>query len=397
MLMAAQGPGRMIWYVGPNDRQSKRIAWVRLKQLTEPYWAKAPNETERRIELMWGSTLVVNGAFKPETLRGEGLDFLVLDEYASMRAEAWFEVFLPALADRRGRALFIGTPQGRNHFYQLYEHALSDPDWEAFQFTTAQGGLVGEAELQQAARNLDEQTFRQEFEAEFATVAKNRVYLAFERALNVKAVSFDAWRPLVWSIDFNVNPMCMLLMQQMDEEVHVLEEIIIKPDAHTELACERFRARAQAHYETMAYYQRPMKVKIYGDASGNQRRTSAGAQTDWTIVKQFFERWKGTFVPQYYTANANPAVKDRVNSVNARLQNRLKEARLFIDPRCKELIRDLEEVTWAVDATGARTGELNKKDAARTHASDALGYFVSEVFSLKGKVGLRGDGGVLSF
>jgi hypothetical protein len=140
-----------------------------------------------------------------------------------------------------------------------------------------------------------------------------------------------------------------------------------------------------------------MKVKIYGDASGNQRRTSAAAQTDWMIVKQFFERWKGTFMPQYYTANANPAVKDRISSVNARLQNPLKEVRLFIDPRCKELIRDLEDVTWAVDSTGARTGELNKNDPARTHASDALGYFVSEVFGLKGKVGLRGDGGVLSF
>ena len=82
-------------------------------------------ETDLRLEFPWGATIAVRGADNYDSLRGEGLDFLVLDEYASMRPEAWTEVLRPALADRRGRALFIGTPQGHNHFYELFERAKS--------------------------------------------------------------------------------------------------------------------------------------------------------------------------------------------------------------------------------------------------------------------------------
>ena len=324
----------------------------------------------------------------------EGLDFLVLDEYASMRPEAWGEVFRPALADRKGRALFIGTPQGRNHFYEHFEYAKTDPDWAAFQFTTAQGGLVEQTELEGAARQLDPGSYQQEFEAAFTNIGRNRAYYAFDRPVNARSVSFDGLRPLVWSIDFNVNPMCMLLMQKVEEMAHVLEEIVIKPEAHTEAACAVFLERAMSYYGQVPSWQRPLTVKIYGDASGNQRRT-AGARTDWAIIKQFFSLWRGTFAPEYYTAAANPAVRDRVNCVNSRLRNQAGETRLLIDPKCKELIRDLEEVSWAVDATGAATSELNKTDRARTHTSDALGYFTAPQFSLKTKVGEKGDGRVI--
>lgn len=396
MLMAAQKPGCIVWYVGPSDMQSKRVAWVRLKALTKPYWARTPMETELRIELIWGSTIVVNGAFRPDKLRGEGIDFLVLDEYASQSPQAWQEVFRPALSDRKGRALFIGTPKGRNHFYDLVEKARETAHWQVFQYTTAQSGRVDEEELLTAAYDLDEDTFKQEYEGSFALTGKHRAYYAFDRALHVKPVSYNGWGgPLLWSIDFNVNPMCMLLMQQEAGVLHVLEEIVIKPGAHTQMACDRFLERARVYYDATQTFQRPLTVRIYGDASGNQRRTSAGAKTDWSIVRSFFELWRGTFEPKYFAAASNPAVRDRVNCVNSRLKNRLDEVRILIDPQCKELIRDLEEVAWEVDATGARTGELNKKDPARTHASDALGYYISHEFPLKQKIGEKGDGAIL--
>jgi hypothetical protein len=84
------------------------------------------------------------------SLRGDGLDFLVLDEYASIAKEAWTEVLRPALADRQGEALFIGTPQGFNHFHELYEGAEGRPDSKAFQFTTAEGGNVSPEEIESA-------------------------------------------------------------------------------------------------------------------------------------------------------------------------------------------------------------------------------------------------------
>ena len=127
MLHSSQVSGRVIWYVGPSYRQAKRIAWNRLKTLTRPYWSKTPSETDLTIDLSFGSTLAIRGSDRPDSLRGDGLDFVVLDEFASMRPEAWTEVLRPSLSDRHGRALFISTPKGRNHFYEHFEYAKTDP------------------------------------------------------------------------------------------------------------------------------------------------------------------------------------------------------------------------------------------------------------------------------
>src|SRR6266851_9128593 len=161
LIQAAWGPGRMAWYVAPTYRQAKRVAWKMLKNLTRPYWASPPNETDLSIELTVGGIIALRGADNYDSLRGNGLDFVVLDEYASMAPEAWTEVLRPSLADKQGRALFIGTPRGLNHFYDLFQNAGGQPDWAAFQFTTEQGGNVAREELEGAACELDERTYRQ--------------------------------------------------------------------------------------------------------------------------------------------------------------------------------------------------------------------------------------------
>jgi hypothetical protein len=143
LCRAAWGKGRVAWYVAPTYRQAKRIAWKPLKDITRPFWAGKPNETDLTIQLTTGGTISLRGADKYDSLRGEGLDFVTLDEYASMHPQAWVEVLRPALADRRGKALFIGTPNGLNHFYDLFQEARTLPDWAAFQYTTEQGGQCG--------------------------------------------------------------------------------------------------------------------------------------------------------------------------------------------------------------------------------------------------------------
>ncbi len=125
-------------------------------------------------------------------------------------------------------------------------------------------------------------------------------------------------------------------------------------------------------------------MHIYGDASGHQRRTSATA-TDWNLIRQFFAAiHKGDIQISCRQAKINPQVRDRINCVNARLRNHFGEPQLFISPGCKELIRDLEEVCFTLDSTGAATNELDKSDRHRTHLSDALGYYVSQIFPLRG-------------
>ena len=179
------------------------------------------------------------GADNYDSLRGDGLDFLILDEYASIAREAWPEVLRPALADKQGRALFIGTPRGYNHFYELYQGAEGKPDWATFQFTTEQGGNVCPQELVSATHELDERTYKQEFQASFENLTAGRVYYAFDRDKNVESQRYNPNLPFFWSLDFNINPMCSVIGQRDGDEVHILDEVVL-PESNTESACQAF-------------------------------------------------------------------------------------------------------------------------------------------------------------
>jgi hypothetical protein len=236
--------GRIAWYVAPTYRQAKRIAWQRLKSLVRNHPGITIVETDLSIHLANGSTISLRGADHYDALRGNGLDFVVLDEFASMNSEVWTEVLRPALADRKGRALFIGTPQGHDHLYDRFQFAQSDPDWAAFHFTTLDGGNVTAEELASAARELDDRLFRQEFEASFEGAAVGLAYHAFSREANVRKCEYRANARIIWSLDFNVHPMCSVIAQRDGEYVEVLDELILD-DANTQLACQRFWDRVR--------------------------------------------------------------------------------------------------------------------------------------------------------
>jgi hypothetical protein len=381
LIRAASRPGSVVWYVGPSIKQSKRIVWKALKKMTQPFWSVKPNETDLRVELISGGIICVRGADNYDSLRGDGLDFVVVDEYASIRPEVWTEVLRPALADRQGRALFIGTPRGFDHLHELVEGAETLPDWATFQFTTAEGGNVPPEELVSAAREMDERTYRQEFEASFETLGVGRAYYAFDRANNVSNLRFDGRVALSWALDFNMNPLCSVLAHVCRGMVHVLEEMIL-PDSNTLAACEELLSRTE---KWSAGY--PLNIYVYGDATGEQRRTSA-SRTDWQIVKDFFGRYPDRFHATFRVPSANPPVKDRVNLVNALLRNHAGQHRLLIDQSCKALIKDLEQVCWKADPHGNPLVGLDKSDSMRTHVSDALGYLVAREFPMRP---LRGE------
>jgi hypothetical protein len=365
LCRGAWGEGTLAWYVAPSYRQAKQIAWKRLKEMTREWWEARPNESELRIEMTTGGTICLRGADNYDSLRGNGLDFLVLDEYASIAPEVWPEVLRPALADKLGRALFIGTPKGHDHFHDLYEAAAENPDWTRFQFTTEEGLNVRPEEVVAAARELDQKTYLQEFCARFENLTAGRVYHAFDREGNVGTVRYDASLPVLWSLDFNVNPMCSVIAQKDGERLWVLEEMALA-DSHTLAACEEFARR-------LAKWGRELTVRVYGDASGNGRNTAA-SRTDWQIVREFLAG-RG-YQASLWVPDANPAVRDRVNCVNGMLRNQAGERRLVVDAGCRELIRDLERVSWGKDG-------VDKSDPMRSHLSDALGYVVAREFGMK--------------
>jgi hypothetical protein len=170
--------------------------------LSDTTFLARPHNAVYVLEHITCGIIALRGADNYDSLRGNGLDFVVLDEYASMPPEAWTEVLRPSLADKQGRALFIGTPRGLNHFYDLFQLAKGeDADaWAAFQFTTAEGGNVPLEELELAAHELDERTYRQEFHASFENIGEGLVYYGFDRALNVRPVVYDRRYPIFVSL-----------------------------------------------------------------------------------------------------------------------------------------------------------------------------------------------------
>lgn len=148
----------------------KRIAWEYLKHYTKNIPGVVVNEAELRVDIPRANDkvrIMLLGAENPDALRGLYLDGGILDEYAQMMPSVFSEIIRPALADRKGFAIFIGTPKGRNHFFELFEYAKNDPDWFAVIYRASETGVIDPDELRALKKELDEDTYNQEFECSF--------------------------------------------------------------------------------------------------------------------------------------------------------------------------------------------------------------------------------------
>ena len=169
LINALQSKSKDVFYVGPTFQQSKDIMWGMLKDLGKDV-IKAAHENTAVLTLINDRKIYLKGSDRPDTLRGVGLQYVVLDEYASMKPEVWEMILRPTLADVKGGALFIGTPVGKNHFYKLFTEASeTDDDWESFQYQSTDNPLLDPKEIAAAKSTMSTQAFRQEFEATFET------------------------------------------------------------------------------------------------------------------------------------------------------------------------------------------------------------------------------------
>ena len=358
---ATSGKNRNCWYVAPTYGSAKEIAWDMLIATIPHEYVIKTNETSLTIKLINGSTISLKGAEKPNNLRGRALDFVVLDEFADMRPEAWFEVLRPSLSDRHSedsptRALFIGTPKGRNHFYDLWAKGIDGADeWDSFQYTTIEGGNVSASEIEQARSDLDERTFKQEYEAEFVTYA-GLIYWAFDRATSIVKAEDDGG-VLHIGMDFNIDPMSAVIAQRRGSDLICIDEVIIYGSNSDEIAKEIHQR----------YPNR--QIIVYPDPAARQRKTSAGGRTDLSILQNsgFMTKAK----------NAHPAIRDRINAVNSRLKTGDGKRHLFFTENCKQTIKSLERQTYKEG-----TSQPNKDDGY-DHMNDALGYMVEYLFPVK--------------
>jgi hypothetical protein len=357
LYSALEAPKRVVWFVAPSYRQAAQIAWKILKNLLAVLNSAAKiNETDLSVELLNGSVVALRGADNFDSLRGVGLDGLVLDEYADMDPDAWTEVLRPALSDRRGWALFIGTPRGFNHFHSLWTRAHILDGWAAFQYTTLQGGRVDADEIESARVDLDLRSWRQEYEASFESMS-GLVYSNFNRKIHIREDLKDTGGTLHVGIDMNVTPMSATVGVQAGDQFHIINEVSLNNSNTQRLADELKRL----------YPGR--LIHCYPDPSGSSRKTSAGAGvTDHAILRAAGFR--------VVSPNKAPAVSDRVNEVQALFLNGKGEHRLFISKSCPKLIHCLEGLTYRED-----TMEPDKR-LGLDHLPDSLGYATHSLYPL---------------
>lgn len=354
----AKTPNVDVWLVGPTYRSIKMVAWKALKhKLQDLRWVKKINESELQITLKNNSTISLKGADNRDSLRGAKLAFCAIDEIADCDPELFPEIIRPALADSEGGALIIGTPKGKNnHAYELYCLEEEHPDsWKSFQYTTAQGGFVSEAELEAARAEMDARTYKQEFEATWETF-QGVVAYNFSREHNIRRLENPDTKILHIGMDFNTSPVTAAIYVQQGKEMYQIDEIHML-NSHTQDVADEISRRYPKS-----------TIICYPDPAGNQRKTSASGATDFTILRN------AGFTVRAPTRHN--LVRDRINSYNARLCSSDGVRHLFIDPKCKYTIESLEKFCYK---EGTQVPDKGQWD----HMFDAASYCIDFMFPIK--------------
>jgi hypothetical protein len=310
-----------------------------------------------------GSRIIFRPLDDYERLRGTNLAWFGLDELTYTAEEAWLRLE-GRLRDPKAQRLCgfaVWTPKGFDWVYRRfierpvegYETILAQPYENRYLLEKVPDYY------ERLKRSYDGKFFEQEVLGKYLNVSEGQVYHCFDRQRNVAEGRIDPGLPLRWSLDFNVDPMCSVVAQIQNGVVHVVDELVLGRSSTPEV-CEEFLKRHGRH---------PAGVVIYGDASGSRRQSTGWS--DYAMIRQVLTKWDMKRV-SYRIASSNPEVRERVNLVNAMLKPAGGEAQLFIDPKCQELIADLEQVSYKPGSS-----EIDKeRDPRRTHLSDALGYLI---------------------
>ena len=363
MMKYASKPNQKIWYVAPTFKMAKEIAWANLKEMLNQFnWIEDINETTMSIRIRkTNSVISLKGADNYDALRGTGLNFLILDEFADIDKRTWFEVLRASVADTLGDVLMCGTPKGYGNWsYEMYLKGKQDDQWGSYQYTTIQGGMVSKAEIEQAKQDIDIRTFRQEFEGTFENYAGS-VYYNFHPVESVIDRQIDWEKPLHIGMDFNVDPMSACVTQIEKDKIYAVDEIIIY-SSNTDEMCQEIRDR----------YGSKAQIFIYPDPASRQRKTSAGGRTDLSILQNAGFKVK--------VKHKHPSIRDRVNAVNSKLKDSKGVRHIFVSKSCKTMIKGLQRQIYKENTN------IPDKEQGFDHMNDALGYLIDYIKPLTSNV-----------
>jgi len=342
------------WYVAPNYRQAKTVAWEMIKEVIPEQVIQKINEAELSIRLINGCLIELKGADSQDSLRGAKLKFVVLDEYASMRSTVWDEVIRPAMADvPDSKAIFIGTPAGFNHFKVLYERGEGgDPDFKSFRFRTLDNPYVPKKEVDEIKLKTNPTVFRQEYEASFEQMAGS-VYPMFRRETHsCKARGIDEDWDRIVGLDWGSrNPTAIVFAA-----VNPTGQILV--------------------YDF--WTQGGLTVSQWADKLKN--REDFEQINAWVIDPSALAQAREFGQYGIYFTSYNPETLKKLNDVTIGINlvsQYFLEGKIKIFDHCDVLIQQLEQYQWEPSqsrfGSDSRPKPLKKDD----HGPDALRYLVS--------------------
>lgn len=364
---------RRYFYGAPTQDQAVRIAWDDLLALLPAGSIAAISLSKHLIRLRNGAELWVIGMDKPQRAEGTQWDGGVLDESSDLKPKIVDRNLGPAMTHRRAWLWRIGVPKrqgiGASEFREFCERATSGEDPEMAGFTWPSRDILPASEIKLWQRRLDPKDFREQYEACWET-AGGAIFYAFDRAQNVRPCPYNPDLPIVVGSDFNVDPMAWVLghAYHVDDadacRMEWFDEIWMR-DTNTPAALDALHGRYGSHRGGF---------RFYGDATGRARKTSASRSDYQTIEAD--ERFKALGRHTHYPRK-NPAVIDRFAACNAMFCNAAGQRRMFVDPRCKNLLKDIEGRYYKPGTREpADSGDLG-------HPTDAMGYPTLRLFPIR--------------
>lgn len=330
-------------YIAPTYQQARDIAWNELKTICQPILISA-NEGRLEVTIQnqhgGSSQIFLKGWEAVETLRGQYFDFLVLDEISSYRNfwMHWQEVLRPTLTDRMGQVLFISTPKGFNHFYDLFNLERKDKDYKSFHFTSYQNPFIPRGEIDKAKQELTQDRFYQEYMADFRKT-EGLVYKEFDRSKHLFETEPTTTFKTIGGVDFGFNNPAAVLS-------------IKKDDDNRYWVTEEWYKRGQTDAQVADYVAGLRFNEVYPDpasASGCEELRQRGVNVR-DVVKN------------------KDSIRNGINTV----REMFKSNRLFIHRDCVNLIMELE--TYAYPDKKPDHNEEENPIKENDHAVDALRY-----------------------
>lgn len=332
-----------IAYVAPTYQQARDIAWEQLKKRLIDL---NPSINESRLEVKFknlqgtDSSISLRGWESIETLRGQSIDLIVLDEVASMRYfwEGWQEVVRPTLTDRKGQAMFISTPKGFNHFYELYCEESKDKNFKSFHFTSYDNPNIPSEEIDEAKNQLTDDQFAQEYLADFRK-QEGLVYKEFQRARHIFSDADIDTADFIAGVDFGfTNPTCVLsIKRDRNDKYWITDE---------------YYQTGRTAIQVAEYIQNQNFNKVYPDPASPE------------AIKELTDRHVNVY-------EVNKGADSIVNGIN-KVRELFKQGRLMIHESCKNLIWELE--TYAYAERKANHNETETPLKENDHAVDAMRY-----------------------